>query len=528
MTTPLDQDTVGDLIRIGALRTPDRAVVEDIDTGERRTYAEMDQGSTLLANSLLALGLKPGDRVAAWMRTDVHYVELYLALAKARLVMVPINELHTADEAAFQLGDAGPMAMVFSAGMEERLESLGLVGEMPLIAAPGAEPVGGATAMDDLLAQGSLSEPPGARPEDLFMICYTSGTTGFPKGAMISHRAACEAARTNALAYRLPLYSVGLYRLSMSFAASVPAFIFSHLHVGGTLLLLHAPDPDRVVDMVRQHRATYTSVPAPVYRAQTEAFRRRPEDWTSLVTVLSASSKIPAEQLHAMADVVGSRWMVGWGMTENSGALATATTALDASGAGEAGGDVFESAGRATPGSAVRVVGEDGQELPRDGRTIGELVIRSPSLASGYWKNPEASAGVLVDGWYRTGDLGTIDSAGYVYVSDRRADLIVSGGMNVYPSEVERILLTCPGVRECAVVGRVHPRWGQTVVAVVVAELGFRLSAEMLVQHCRAHLAGYKKPTEIVFLDSLPRTVSQKVRRNLIREMIEAPSGGSP
>jgi acyl-CoA synthetase (AMP-forming)/AMP-acid ligase II len=151
---------------------------------------------------------------------------------------------------------------------------------------------------------------------------------------------------------------------------------------------------------------------------------------------------------------------------------------------------------------------------------MGELVIRSAEMMQGYWRNPEATAKSLRDGWYYSGDLGTLDSAGYVYVSDRRVDLIVSGGMNVYPSEVERIVSDCPGVLEVAVVGMPHERWGQTVVAVVVADRAVGLTEEAIIDYTRERIASYKKPTRVVFVDQLPKTISDKVKRQLVRDLI--------
>jgi acyl-CoA synthetase (AMP-forming)/AMP-acid ligase II len=169
----------------------------------------------------------------------------------------------------------------------------------------------------------------------------------------------------------------------------------------------------------------------------------------------------------------------------------------------------------------VRVEDDDGAELPADGTAVGELAVRSPAVMAGYWRRPEATAAVLRDGWYRTGDVGSIDPDGRVTLVDRRADLIVSGGLNVYPSEVERVLRGVPGVVDCAVVAVAHPRWGRAVAAAVVAAPGAALTEDAVVAACREHLAGYKKPTRVVFLDRLPRTVGDKVHRPSVAALIE-------
>jgi fatty-acyl-CoA synthase len=222
--------------------------------------------------------------------------------------------------------------------------------------------------------------------------------------------------------------------------------------------------------------------------------------------------------------VIGSRLLEGWGMTEHSGGLAAATTERDYFGATST-SPVFGSVGRPAFNVDVRVIGTDGHPAPADGDTVGELLIASPALMSGYWKNPEASRAALQNGWFHSGDLGTIDPDGYVHVTDRRNDLIVSGGMNVYPSELEHYIATLPGVRRVAVVGAPHPRWGQTVVAVVVADPAARLTEEIVIEYCRRGMASYKKPSRVLFVSQLPETTSRKVARQELREQVRQALG---
>ena len=210
-------------------------------------------------------------------------------------------------------------------------------------------------------------------------------------------------------------------------------------------------------------------------------------------------------------------------MTENSGGLMTAMLGHEYLGAGPD-DPVFTSVGRAVLDVSIRVVSPDGIDVPHDGLTIGELIFSAPSLMSGYRNRPEETATALRDGWFHTGDLGSMDADGYVYISDRRTDLIVSGGANVYPSEVEECIAAIPGVRDVAVIGLPHERWGQTVVAVVVPDGSLptsALTADVILEHCRTRLAGYKKPTRIVFADSLPRTASLKVSRAGVRTIAQ-------
>jgi acyl-CoA synthetase (AMP-forming)/AMP-acid ligase II len=355
----------------------------------------------------------------------------------------------------------------------------------------------------------------------LFIIAYTSGTTGFPKGAMLPHRSVKAIGRMNAMSYHLPLGSVAAYTGSMSFTSTVTAFAMSHLYVGGSVVLLGKWDPARAVDLVVRHRTNFVYVPTPAIDDFSAMLSARPDALSVLTTVFHGGSKAAAARLSALAEVVGPRFVEGWGATEISGGIVTATTARDVTGPCDA-MDFYNSAGRAAADSIVEVVDENRKPLPHDGVTEGELAIRCASMMAGYWRRPDQTAAVLDDGWYYSGDLGAIDPAGYVYVHERRSDLIVSGGMNVYPAEVEAVISKLPAVAEVAVVGAPHKTYGRTVAAVIVLKPGQRLTESQVVEHCRGELASYKKPTIVRFVDELPKTAGLKVKRQAIRaEMFE-------
>jgi acyl-CoA synthetase (AMP-forming)/AMP-acid ligase II len=511
--------TVGDLVELGARRSPDRAALKVRD-GRQITYAELDQRSNRLANALLGSGLERGDRVAAWMTDRIEYVELYLAVAKAGMVMVPINAMLRAKEAAHPLADSGARALFCSTGTAGSPEELPGLSELQLLAAVGdEEPPGSWRYEEDLVALGSPRRPAPPDPDSPYVIGYTSGTTGAPKGAVLTHRSVLAIARLNALSYRLPLFSVAAATGSMSFVATVPAHYVSHLYVGGTVVMMGRWDVESLLATVAAERVTFTYLPAPTIPQFTDLGRADPGSWATLTSILHSASRADPAKLRELCEVVGGRFVEGLGMTENSGGLVTATTSEDVEGETEA-RDLFASTGRAVAESAVALVGPEGEPLPHDGETVGELAIRTPALMSGYWNRPEETERVLRDGWYRTGDLASIDPAGYVYVADRRTDLIVSGGINVYPTEVEDVIRAIPGVEDCAVVGLPHERWGQTVVAAVTLNGSEQLDAAAVIEHCRGELASFKKPTEVAFVEELPRTTSLKVRRSAVRDML--------
>lgn len=508
-------DLIGDMISYGALRSPERVVFAMVD-GARRTYAEVDERANRVANALLTAGLVPGDRLAVWSDDCVEYLETYIAAARAGLVVVPINNRLLDKEAQFIVEDAGARCLLFSDGLAERAASTFSDSDFLLTVSFGGELPLRAVRFDDLVA-GASSRPP-ARPdeEDLYIIAYTSGTTGFPKGAMLTHRSLKNLARMNTVSYHLPLASVAAYTGSMSFTATVCAFAMSHLFVGGGMHLLGKWHPERALDLVIAQAANFVYVPTPGIDEFCDALKTRPKALSSLTTVLHSASKAAPDKLERLADAVGWRLVEGWGMTEISGGIVTATRPQDFNGECAA-ISLFDSVGRATVDAAVEIVDASRRPLPHDGTTEGELAVRSTSLMAGYWGQPDATAKVLDDGWYYTGDIGSIDPAGYVYMHERRVDLIVSGGMNVYPAEIEAVINEMPGVEEVAIVGAPHERYGQSVAAAVVRAPGSNITEDEVIAYCRTKLASYKKPTQVRFVDSLPRTVSLKIKRQVIR-----------
>lgn len=501
-------------VSLGAIRHPDRIALALVD-GPALSYLEMDRETNRVANALMGAGLRPGDRVAIWMGNSLEYVCSYVACLKAGLVIVQINTRHTSREADYQLSDSGASALLFDDSVAERVQALEVAEQFRVLVTTGVERVLGAQAFTEFARRGRPA--PIARihdPDALAVIGYTSGTTGYPKGVELTCRSIRNLGITNALSNRYALASRQVFGLSLSFTAATPAHILPHLYVGGTTLLMSSWDTGRIVTAIDEERASFTILPSPAITEFIEAARDSSTRLASLQSVLHSASKAPAEHLQRFVDYFGPRLLEGWGMTENSGGLVTATTVEDFASPKPG---VFSSAGRAVPGAVVRLVDESGDALPHDGETVGQLLVRTESLARGYWQNPEATAAAFSDGWYRSGDLGMIAPDGLVTVVDRRNDLIVSGGMNVYPSEVERVILELEDVREVVVAAAPHPRWGQTPVAFVVLRGGSRLEAKTILDHCASSLARYKLPSNIHFIADLPRNASGKVQRQALR-----------
>lgn len=505
-------------VTLGAIRHPHRIALAMIG-GPSQSYLAMDRETNCLGNALIGAGLAPGDRVAIWMINSIEYVNTYVACLKAGLVIVQINTFHTPKEADYQLADSGATALLFDDSSADRVGELDSIERLTLLVTTGRERILGAHSYGEFTAAGSSAALRGPTQDDtLAVIGYTSGTTGYPKGVELTHRSIRNIGITNALSNRYALASRQIFGLSLSFTAATPAHILPHLYVGGTTFLMNAWDTERMVSAIEQERASFTIVPSPTITDFIEVARGRSTQLPSLLSVLHSASKAPAEHLREFVDYFGPRLLEGWGMTENSGGLVTATTVEDFA-VPQPG--IFASAGRAVPGATVKVTDDQGDPLPHDGDTVGQLLVQTASLARGYWQNSEATAAAFHDGWYRTGDLGTITLDGLVTVIDRRNDLIVSGGMNVYPSEIERVIAELREVREVAVVAGNHERWGQTPVAFLSVRNGHQLDADAVLQHCAANLARYKWPTQIRFLEALPLNASGKVQRQQLRAMVE-------
>jgi fatty-acyl-CoA synthase len=510
--------TVAALLRDVSRRFPCRSAVVGPD-GSKLTYAELLARAEKRAAALLAHGVRPGDRVAAWLDDGMDYIELYTACALGGFVVVPCNSRFTVGEVEVLLADSDPAVLVYSSVRAHLARDLaGRVG-VPLALDADHERSGFA----DLLAgQACAPAADSLRPvrrDDLYILAYTSGTTGRPKGAMLTHAAVAAITRLNADSYRLPDHSVMPLTGSMSFVSVVPAHILTHFAVAGTVILPGPWTIDSLAETIRRHRATFVYVPSPLILEFAVRARKDPGALASVVTVLHSGSRSAPAHLGELVDAVGARLCEGWGMTENSGGLITRTVPEDF--APEANlASILTSVGRAAADTAVEVMDPEGRPLPHDGKSVGELAFRSPAMTTGYWRRPADTARAVRDGMLFTGDLGSIDAQGHVRISDRRTDLIVSGGMNVYPSEVEDCIRTLAGVTDVGVVGLPHPRWGSTVVAAVVLRSGVALRAQDVVDHCRAHLASYKKPTQVVFVAALPRTTSLKLSRAALREQL--------
>lgn len=480
------------------------------------TYAEARALANRIANALVGRGLAPGDRVALLSKNSIEHAIWYYACSKAGVVPVPLNYRLAPPEWSYILNDSGAKLLF---AQDALATAIGPVrGELASVKhwiAIG-EDVAGWERFEPFVAGQPTSAPAHrGHPDDDVYQMYTSGTTGRPKGAVLTHRAVIAQLHQASLAFRASpgeraLIVAPLYHA----AASVTTFVT--VQVGGALYIQEDFVPSEVVRALSEERiASALLVPAMIQFCLVGVPDVASRRYDTLRLVIYGASPIAEQTLKRAIEVFGCDFLQGYGMTETT---AAATYLMPADHRRALAGEprLLLSAGRAMLGTELRIVGTDGATLPNG--EIGEIAVRGPQLMRGYWNLPEATAEALRDGWMHTGDAGVIDDEGFLFVQDRTKDMVVSGGENVYPREVEEVLYRHPAVAEAAVIGVPDEKWGEAVKAIVVLKAGQSVDARELMRFCDGELAGYKRPRSVDFVDALPRNPSGKVLKKDLRE----------
>ncbi|MBS8224674.1 long-chain-fatty-acid--CoA ligase [Vannielia litorea] len=503
-------ETLRDVFDRNLALHPDRAayIYEDVEVSHRM----FSDAAFRLANALSGLGVRRQDRVAILAQNGPRYLEAYAACETAAYVLVPINYRLSAPEIDYILKDSQPRVLLYEteyAGIVEELKA-GNPGIVSYICIDGE----GAEAYQTLLA-GASPEPPRTRPapQDLTYLIYTSGTTGRPKGAMHDHRGQVHFARI--MASELGIGPVDRMLLVMPFY-HIGAKC-SHLgcsYRGAAIVLMRKYDIAAVSEQLERHRATMTHL-APLMVQDLVAHQRAaPRDHSALRLVEYASGPLAVGPLREAIETYGLIFLQIYGMTETG--MGTVLQPHHHKIEGAADKDRLASAGQPALHFAIRIVDDQGRDLPIG--EMGEILIAGPSMMRGYWNNEAATRQALKGGWMHSGDVGSLDGEGFLTILDRKKDMIVSGGENIYPREVEEALYLHPAVAEAAVIGIPDERWGEAVKAFVVLKPGAEAGERDLVEHCRAHIASYKKPKSISFLAELPRLPNKKIDKKALRE----------
>ncbi|PRZ44206.1 long-chain acyl-CoA synthetase [Antricoccus suffuscus] len=510
------QMLVSDIVAFTAQREPDQPALQ---YGDRiYSYASLADRITQSANALLSIA-RQGDRIAILAENRPEYVELYYSVPRAGMGLVFLNYRLSTREIEHIVRDSGAAVLITEPEYLEVAQSVAAqVGALQIVMLGVDEDNTPAdvTAYDELLARGSTQEPDiQVRGDDLAWIIYTSGTTGRPKGAMLSHANLVAAACNSAMGWPSEVAGPLLFPWPLCHVAGY-GILVTHLR-GRFLVLMRRYDPKGLLEQIEKYQIAETSV-APTMFSQ---LLRHPDfdkyDVSSIRRIGYGAAPMPAEVLRqGMARFPNAAFSTGFGMTELSGNVLYHPSAQHVRGLTEK-PELLVSVGRPMPLAMLRIVDDRMQDVATG--TVGELVVRGPQVTIGYWNNQVATQEAFEGGWFHTGDLARNDDEGNWYIVDRKKDMILTGGENVYSREVEEVIYEHPAVAEAAVVGVPDETWGENVVAAVQLRAGATATAEEIIEHCRASLAGYKKPKRVLFVDELPRNAAGKILKRELREL---------
>jgi acyl-CoA synthetase (AMP-forming)/AMP-acid ligase II len=502
--------TVAEILRWRAAWHPERAALRF--RGRTTSWRELDRRASRVAHALIAEGVQRGDRVCLLDKTHDAALEVLFGIAKAGAVFTPVNWRLAPREIAWVLNDAeAPVLFVGDEYAETAREIRPRLGKLRALVRFGDAP-------DDAAAYAAWRDAApdtdprrdGSEDETAWQL-YTSGTTGLPKGAELTHRNLIGTMGVGMLGFGdvragdVGLISAPLYHIGGAGYALVV------LYAGATLVLVREFVPAEILRAIAEERVNHTFwVPAMML-----FLLSHPEcaktDFSSLKSILYGASPIPEALLVRALEIFGCDFIQAYGLTETTGAICLLPAEEHVPGSPR-----LRSCGRAVFGARLRVVDAEGRDCAPG--EVGEIVARGEQIMKGYWRRPEATAEVIRDGWFWSGDAGWMDEDGYLYIHDRVKDMIVSGGENVYPAEVENVLAAHPAVADVAVIGVPDERWGEAVKAVVVLRPEARATEHELMEFCRDKIAGYKRPRSVDFADALPRNPTGKVLKRELRE----------
>jgi len=489
------------------LLTPAKEAVVD---GDRRlSYRELNRRVNRLANALLELGLRNGDRMAILSYNRVEFIEVIMAAAKLGLILVPLNWRLTAAELAYILNDSGAETLLYDTGLVELVAGVREITSLKQVVAIAGRNQANGHAYDALLSGQSGSEPMPDIIPDLdtpHIIMYTAGTTGQPKGAILSQGASFWNVLNLNQAMDFTSQDRNLVVLPMFHIGGIGLFTLPMLYDGGTVIIQPAFDPVQTLTLLKQEDITlFFGVPA-IFLALIQHPQFDAAAFSRVRVVMSGGAPLPASLVRQYHEA-GIALQQGFGMSEAAPSIATLEKDLALEKAGSIGKAVFH--------LDVRIVDDEMRELVEG--EVGELVLRGPNLLQGYWNRAEATRDAFSGDWFHTGDLARMDSDGCLYIVERKKDMFISGGENVYPAEVENAIYELPQIAETAVIGVRDQKWGEVGRAVVVLKEGQDLTDEAIVAHLQGRLARYKIPKQVVFMKQLPRNAAGKVLKNVLR-----------
>jgi fatty-acyl-CoA synthase len=502
-------DIIGERARL----SPDRLAVVEVESGTRLSYREMDHRASTTARAwLYGLGLKHGDRIGILSGNRLEFLDAFFAAAKSGIILVPLGTRLTAAELAVIASDCELAALVYDAPHAETVHDLVArvdVGRLVALDQQGAEE-------EDLSWEGMLASigegeyvPSLCRPDETLCLLYTSGTTGRPKGVITPHRMVAWNAYNTVACWQLSEDDVSPIFTPLYHAGGLGAFLTPIMLAGGTIVLHREFEPSEIWRVIEEERCTVVLGVPTIWKMLADAPEFKTVDLSHVRCFFSGGAPLPRH----LIDIYRERGVVmrqGYGLTE----VGVNCFAMSDEEAWAKAGSI----GKPLLFTEARVMNADGKELPPD--EVGELCFRGPHVCTGYWNNPQATAEAIdKDGWFHTGDMARRDSDGFFYIAGRAKDMFISGGVNVYPAEIENVLLQHDRLADAAVIGVAHDTWGEVGVAYVVAVGGESVTPEELSEFVGDRLARYKIPKEFRVVDELPRTPYGKVVKG---ELVEA------
>jgi len=501
-----------------AYLNPDAEAYVDSHSHERLTFRELNLRCNQLANALRGAGVEKGERVGLLLMNGAEFMEAYFALAKIGAVVVPLNWRLVADELEFILKDSGTRRLIFDGEFAATAADLHSRGEKTdirqwLQVTGGGEGAHFSESYEQFRDAGSQAEPDcDSGDEDMLYIMYTSGTTGLPKGVVHTHESSIWAVLTIAATVD--------FRTGDRYLAALPMFhvgaltpLAANVYAGVTSIVMRSFEPVLAWQLIEREKiSTGLAVPAMLnFMVQVEGFEHR-FDRSALRWIMTGAAPVPPALVQLYADLgVGVQQV--YGLTESCGpaCLMDPENALRKP----------SSTGRAFFHTEIRVVNASGEDCGPE--EAGEVLVRGRHIMREYWNRPDATAETLVDGWLHTGDIAVMDEEGFVSIQDRIKDMIISGGENVYPAEIENVLMSHPEISEAAVIGMPSEKWGESPFAIVVRNTDTLTETDVL-NYCHGKLAGFKQPKGATFIDVIPRNPSGKILKRLLREQFPGPA----
>ena len=498
---------IGKVLAQRALITPDHEAL--IFKDRTFTFQQLNQRSTKTANALLDLGVKQGDRIGLLMFNCNEFIETYFAVSKIGAVLVPLNTRLAAPEMDFILNDCGVSEFFFGSAFEEKVGAMKYPEKIRHRICTGPSSLRDTLDYEGLIEKASDEEPSiSVQEDDLNVVMYTSGTTGNPKGAMLTHKGMYSAGvdMLIGLHYQYPDRCLLLGPLFHS--GSITPFL-GHVAKGISTIFMDQFEPEAAVLLIQEKRARFMLGVTAIMRMLLQVHDLESYDLNCWEMAILPGSPLPYTLIKEAHERIGVLCQNLWGLTEMCGP----GSAMNQE-------DILlrpECAGKPFFNVDIRIVGSGGEDLPPE--ALGEIVVRGPNMMQGYWNRPDASAEAISQGWLFTGDMGKLDKDGYLYVIDRKKDMILSGGENIYPAEIEKVIREIPGVADASVIGVTDEKWGEVGKVFIEKGEGPTPVPEEIIAFCRTHLAGYKVPKHVEYIDELPRNPSGKVLKKDLRTL---------